>query len=353
MGTDEDKTDIIANKAAKYYNIKSYDILKVHDSSRGDDDLRYTYILKTPADYKIALKIAKNIFTNPERIDGWASLAAYYNTLGIYAPRFLKNMVNTYSLDIDGFIVYAEECYEGKTAAETEPEDRFIRKEVLKSLALVAANPAPLVPWHTPWCLYDRFDEGDLYDENLICAINFTEYAEKNLPVYAGRAREILNKYKAMRTAFEAEYRLLPKAVFQGDLNATNILLTDDGKFKGLCDFNLSGTETILNILFCECCGCWNGTEEEKITRLSDVSTQYELDNKAAKELAVVGEYYKFKDNEKSAFTKYYNITYPFRWINYGFYMYHLRESSTKFASDIFDWIERQMSRNDIRQILP
>ena len=156
-----------------------------------------------------------------------------------------------------------------------------------------------------------------------------------------------------MRAAFESEYRALPKAVFQGDLNLTNILWTDDGKFKGLCDFNMSGTETIINYLFCECCGCWNGEEEEIIASITDVSAQQRLDNEAAENLALACEYYKFSDDEKYAFNKYYNITYPFRWINYCFYMYHLRESGLKFAADILAWIERQMSRTDIDGLLP
>jgi len=345
--------DIIINKAVEYYNIGPYYILKSHDSSRGNDDLRYTYILQNTDGYKIVLKVAKNIFTTPERVDGWASLAEHYNTLGIYAPRFLKNTTDRFSLNIDGFTIYAEEYYEGKTDAEVESRDESVGKDVLKSLGLVAANPAPLVPWHTCWCLYDTFDESDLCDENLICAMNFVKYIDENLPAYSERAGKILNKYKALRASFEPEYRSLPQAVFQGDLNPTNVLITDDGRFKGLCDFNLSGTETILNNLFCECCNCWNGEEEEIISSLSNVSAQYKLDENTAQALAIAGEYYKFTSGEKSAFTTYYNITYPFRWINYCFYMYHLRESGTKFAPDIFEWIERQMSRNDVGQMLP
>jgi hypothetical protein len=264
----------------------------------------------------------------------------------------LKNTIGAYSLNVDGFIIYAEECYEGKTHAESELRDESVGASVLKSLGVVAANPAPLVPWYTAWCLYDTFDESDLYDENMICALNFIEYIEENLPAYSERATKILNKYKTMRTAFEAEYRSLPKAVFQGDLNSSNVLLTEAGMFRGLCDFNLSGTETILNILFCECCECWNGEDEEDIARLSDISAQYELDAATARQLSVVGEYYKFNDDEKSAFTRYYNITYPFRWVNYCFYMYHLRENGEKFAHDIFEWIERQMNRSDVEQIL-
>ena len=341
-------------KISKYYGIDPYNILAVHDSSRGDDDLRYTYILQQNiTGDKIALKIAKNCFTTPERVIGWAELAEHYNKLGIYAPRFLKNSTGVYSSSVDGYIVYAEECYEGKTEAEIELKDESVRTDVLQSLGLAAANPAPLVPWYTCWCLYDTFDESDLYDENLICAINFVKFIKENLSEYSEQARTIFNKYKTMRTEFEPIYRSLPKTVFQGDLNSTNILITNDGKFKGLCDFNLSGTETILNMLFCECCNCWNWTEKDTVSKLSDISAQYQIDNETAKALAVVGEHYKFTDSEKSAFTTYYNITYPFRWGNYSFYMHHLRESGTQFASDIFTWIERQMSRTNVYELLP
>ena len=48
------------------------------------------------------------------------------------------------------------------------------------------------------------------------------------------------------REAISADYKALPRCVYQGDLNGTNIL-SENGHFKGLIDFNLSGTEVNIN----------------------------------------------------------------------------------------------------------
>ena len=42
-------------------------------------------------------------------------------------------------------------------------------------------------------------------------------------------------------------YSALPFSCFQGDLNESNILLDENGRFAGLLDFNLCGREPVLN----------------------------------------------------------------------------------------------------------
>ncbi|MCL1787881.1 MAG: hypothetical protein FWG38_07815 [Defluviitaleaceae bacterium] len=338
--------------SAKQYNMEPFRISKTHDSSRGDDDMRYTYILASDSN-RMALKIAKNTFTTPERVAGWAMLANHYDNLGIYTPKFLKTIDGAYSFTCDGFTIYAEECVAGKTVDDWEAHDESVKLDALKTLAIVATTPAPIVPWKTSWCLYDLFDESDSHDENMECAMAFTSHITKQFPAYSQQTQQIFNRYVAMRSAFEAEYRALPKAVFQGDLNPSNLVLADDGKFKGLYDFNLSGTETILNMLFCECCECWRGTEEEKAKQFANASYQMAMDKKAAERLAYVGKYYQFSPSEKMAFMKYFNITYPFRWVNFGFYMYHLDEIGEGFVPVILNWIETQMTRQDVGFMIP
>jgi len=337
------------------------EILQAYDTSHGDKDLRYVYLSRFPDGTKIALKVTRNAFTTPGRVDGWASLAGHYNGLGIYAPRFLKTTERRYSARIGGFLVYAEEFIDGvmaeaHDAASNENSDFRVSGAgvaMLESLGLVAANPAPLVPWSTSWCLYDLFDTDDETDENAECAVKLTEYIAANFPEYAPQAQAILEKYYRLRAAFEPVYRALPKAVFQGDLGANNVVLADDGTFKGVCDFNLSGTDTILNVLYCECRSCWSGEAKEKAALLSDTGVQRAHDELTAQLLKYATKHYTFTDAEKRAFQTYYNITYAFRWQNFGFVKYHLREQGVKCLPDILEWIGRQMSRDDVWQMLP
>jgi hypothetical protein len=83
-------------------------LISTTDTSRGDD-LRYVYIVKYKDERIIAIKAARNAFTTPERIIGWARLAEHYNTLGIYAPQFLRNINGEFYAVVGDCTVYAEE----------------------------------------------------------------------------------------------------------------------------------------------------------------------------------------------------------------------------------------------------
>ena len=49
------------------------------------------------------------------------------------------------------------------------------------------------------------------------------------------------------RSKIKDHISILPKCVYQGDLNSSNILLDDNNKFCGLIDFNMYGTEVNIN----------------------------------------------------------------------------------------------------------
>ena len=337
------------------------EILQAYDTSHGEKDLRYVYLLRYPDRTKIALKAARNAFTTPERVNGWAALTEHYNALGIYAPRFLKTAQGQYTAKAGDFLVYAEEHIDGVMAqANDDASDDKIdfRKSaagiaMLESLGLLAAKPAPLVPWHTSWCLYDKFDDDENSDENLDCASKLTSHIADNSPKHAQRAQAIFEQYNKLRAEFEPTYRNLPRAVFQGDLGPHNVVLSENWAFRGVCDFNLSGTETILNMLLCECRSCWNGTEKEKFQLFSQPSAQNAHDEQIAQFLKHATKHYKLTDAEKRTFNMLYNISYAFRWQNYGFMEYHLRRQGKRRTPVMLEWIERQMTRTDAWQMLP
>ena len=58
----------------------------------------------------------------------------------------------------------------------------------------------------------------------------------------------IRRRWEAVREALGALYPRLPTSVFQADWNDSNVLLTADGHFAGLIDYNLAGEDKVLNM---------------------------------------------------------------------------------------------------------
>lgn len=60
-------------------------------------------------------------------------------------------------------------------------------------------------------------------------------------------ARQVQNFNDALRQEIMPAFRELPRCVFQGDLNSANYL-HKDGRFVGIIDFNMSGTDVNINV---------------------------------------------------------------------------------------------------------
>lgn len=345
--------NMIPEEIFRLYGSETPNQTALYNSSRGDDDFRMTYIIEFGSD-KIAVKTAKNTFTTPERVKGWAELIQHYNNLGIYCPKIIRNKKGEYSEAVDGYLVYAEEFMKYSTADGGRKSQ--YKKKLYESIGLVAANPAPSVPWHTAYSLYDRFDITDTYDENYECAIAFRDCFRDSIPGHAARAEKLFAEYCRRRADLEPAYRLLPRAVFQGDINESNILIDEAGDFIGLIDFNLSGTETVLNYAFCESFYCLD--DDSEIDLLLDIASMKKRDAYTAQRLAWMGKNYKFTDYEKEVFNKYYNTVAPFRWPYHSFFLSLLKDrekypDGRKYAGQILDWTEYQMTRNDAGSLLP
>lgn len=346
-------------KICRLYSNEKVKIIATYNSSRGKDDIRITYIAELPDCTRYAIKVTSNSFTTHERVKGWAELIEHYNNLGIYCPKILLNLNGEYSADLEGNLVYAEEFKKYSTADEAEQnvtgEKKYLRK-LYESIGLVAANPAPFVPWRTAYCIFDLFDATDKYDENYECAITFRNFCCEHLPEYSSLAEKLFNEYCTRRDKFESRYRILPKSVFQGDINTSNILVDTSGDFIGMIDFNLSGTESILNYAFCE--SFCSLEDDSEIDLLLDTAALKKRDEITAQRLAWIGRHYSFKDEEREAFNEYYNIVAPFRWTYHSFFIKLLsnREKypeGKKYAKSILDWVEYQMTRQDAVSLLP
>jgi GNAT superfamily N-acetyltransferase len=316
---------------------------EISDNSHGDKDRRFTIIAEFAGMGKIVIKAARNAFTTPERVAGWASLAQHYNALGIYAPRFLRNANGGYGSIVGGCCVYAEAF--AKFAPDESINYEQSAEARLTALGKAAAHPAPIVPWPAPYALYDKFDENDdapeIYDNGLRVIRRISE----QFPQYAGRAASIMREYERRRTEFELVYRALPKAVFQADMNRSN-LLYDNSRFVGLWDFNLSGTDAVLAYAFYEC--FYYMTEAESDIIKQGAVTVPIAEERLRRNLGYVARAYTFTDAEKASFGTYFNLAVPFWGANAEAYHKLIRDHCAAYIPQILDFVEFQMTRRDV-----
>ena len=100
------------------------------------------------------------------------------------------------------------------------------------------------------YCLFDTFCPSDEVDEVLENALSWKEYAETLPEEFTEQVQQIWQLWMKNRRELEQIYHTLPTSVFQADLNPTNLLIDENGKFVGVYDFNLCGKDVFLNYLF-------------------------------------------------------------------------------------------------------
>ena len=120
-------------------------------------------------------------------------------------------------------------------------------------------------------------------------ALSWKEYADTLPYAFKDQVETIWQLWTDNRNALEPIYKNLPTSVFQADLNASNILLDDEGRFVGVYDFNLCGRDVFLNYLMRESNGVSGICEALKIA----------------------SEYYRFSDIEKDAALMLYRCLKP------------------------------------------
>lgn len=362
---------------ADMYNISKLAKYEFKNSSREDNDIRYTYIVHFENTAEpIVIKVAKNSFTTDERIAKWKDLCKIYLEAGIYCPQVIKcKKNNEYSfgfIDNNGieYTVYAEEfkkyktvdeyvdeqlsAAENKEAKRSELDNYFhsfaFEEKVYETIGIMASKHIEAVPWYTAYCLYDKFCSTDLYDDNYESADLFYRTLKKKLGTENDLLESIWKNYNKMKAEFEEEYRKLPQSVFQGDLNSTNLLIDDDLKFVGLIDFNLSGTDTILNYALCEC--LYYMESEEEFNEIGKPSFWKKSDDYVKRKLSAVKKHYHFTKQELDAFNKYYNIVVPFRFPYTSDFIKLINDGKMQYIDGILKWMNYQLTRSDVLSIL-
>ena len=232
------------------------------DTSRGNDDFRVTVIVGTGAGSKYVLKLADNDFTFPEKIGIWKRTVDEYRKLGYYCPQIYSDRSGRFPVvDFCGHqcVVYAEDYAPFSAAAERYSDGSMqnalhdgYQRSIWQMTARIAAQYFDYTEYPSGYCLFETFCPSDKTDEVLENALAWKAYADTLPSECREQTERIWRLWTDNRKALEPVYKKLPTSVFQADLNPTNILLDDAGKFVGVYDFNLCGKDVFLNYLMRE-----------------------------------------------------------------------------------------------------
>ena len=249
-----DKEEILS--ITKEYGITDFADKKEIDSSKLDD-----YRLNIILNKKYVLRINSDAMTE-ERLASIDRLAARYRETGLLAPRLYKNAAGEYITGHGPHNCYISEyidlpCLEEK---ESEVDVDAVYKEIYRSIGEFASrfSGVDLSEVNSVWSLIDLAPldaDRDEKQENLdMLEEELRKIDEDSL------ANEVVAFNNETRERIKKVYKELPRCVIQGDLNSSNILL-ENGRFAGLIDFNMAGTEVNVNQF---CCETNDGISEEE-----------------------------------------------------------------------------------------
>jgi len=284
-------------------------ITQTYDTSRGENDVRFNYIL----DERYVLKVNTEGAIWEERLGEIGRLIGRYRSIGVYCPAYIPTTEGALScyLEKDGkkYICYVEEYAEYPIMGDTID---YERKEVIEHLGILAArySGTDLSETKSMWSIIDLapldvdIDEKQENTNMLVAALR--EHG------YEALARQVDRLNDEMRGKILTVFGELPRCVYQGDLNSSNILHRD-GHFAGLIDFNLSGTDVNINV-FANETGCF--PEEEELDELSPEQLVNKMSAEQEALLSVIFRHYTMDPAEKFAFPFYRRIADLFQWPN-------------------------------------
>lgn len=233
-----------------------YEIIEL---TRRDNDFREVIIAEWASGEKYVIKLAENAFTSPERIKVWAQCAEEHRKLGYYCPAFIPSLKGNFPVvTYKGHCctAFAEEFSKYPTAEQLEKEGIPFESWwdcAITMVAKIAAEKLDFAEFPSGYCLFERFCETDKTDEVIEVAVDWKKYADTLPAEFHEQVERIWKLWNENRNALEPIYKTLPTSVFQADINNTNILIGENGKFVGVIDFNLCGRDVFLNYLFREC----------------------------------------------------------------------------------------------------
>lgn len=301
------------------YNIKYQKVNNVINSSNNND-----FRLNIIVDNKYVVRINNSNVITEERLSEIDRLITRYNDIGVYVPHYIKNSSGLYSIMLEDKICYVSEYADYQLASELDIDQEKVNKEMLVHLGILANKYTnyDLSKTKSMWSIIDLAPldvDIDEKQENL----NWLVDELKNIDE-CELANKVIEFNKSNREEILKVFNYLPRCMYQGDLNNSNILIKDD-HFYGLIDFNLSGTEVNINCFLAE---TNRGLDEEDLNKYSAKDMLDEMIKYQNKCLEIIFKNYELIDIEKQVFENYRNIIFISQYPNVCYYVDALNKNN-------------------------
>ena len=290
----------------RQFDIHGAENIEYVDSSQGEDDIRHNYII----DKKYVLRLNSAKVMTEERLTELNTLIERYRSFGMKAPLFLKAENGSFVVEQDGKNCYLSEYLDLPLAEDVKfrcREDLIRQRLVFISRFAQTFKNVDLVETVSMFSIfdlapYDKLSGLDIDEkqENLNQLV-----ADLTQAGYVELAQKVNAKNEELRRQLKPIYKELPRCVFQGDENFSNLCVDENDQIVGLFDFNMSGTEVIANYLannafmghFCY--------EDEILDKHTPKEVLQILLGAFRRSTALIREHYSFTEQEFSAYLLY------------------------------------------------
>ena len=325
--------------------------IETKNTSHGDNDFRETLLVDL-GNEKLVIKLSSNGFTDEKHLVLWERIAREYRDLGYYCPQYIRALDGTFPTILykgRNCIAWGEEFSKYRSAKELI-NDRFSDTRLVKDGwysfledamlmdAKVASCHFDYTELPSAYCMFEVFDSADECDETTEDAEKWLDAAKALPEKYTARVERIWNNWLEARRELEKIYHQLPTSVFQADINDTNVLLDEEGHFKGVYDFNIGGKEVYINYII----------RQAPYVSTADTYERLEEDDTFLKRvlhaLDIAKKGYSFSDLEKKAAPLLYKCIRPLWW----YASVELKEAGTDDAriQKHLDAIEYEQNRD-------
>ena len=290
----------------RQFDIHSADTIEYVDSSHGEDDIRHNYII----DKKYVLRINSAKVMTEKRLTELNTLIERYRSFGMKAPLFLKAENGSFVVEWDGKNCYLSEYLDFPLAEEVKFR---CREELMRQRLVFISRFAQTFKNVDLTETVSMFSIFDLAPYDKLSGLDIDEkqenlnqlVADLTQAGFAELAQKVNAKNDELRQQLKPIYKELPRCVFQGDENFSNLCVDEHDRINGLFDFNMSGTEVIANYLannafmghFCY--------EDEILDKHTPKEVLQILLDAFHRSTALICEHYCFTEQEFSAYLLY------------------------------------------------
>ena len=236
--------------------------IEIKNTSHGDNDFRETLFVNFGYE-KMVIKLCANEFTDEKHLYLWERIAQEYQNLGYYCPQIKRSLNGTFptvQYKNRKCVAWGENFSKYRSAAELI-KDKFQDTKLVKDGwysffedamimdAKVAACHFNYTDLPSGYCMFEVFDPTDKSDETTEDTERWFMIAKKLPNTFMCQVERIWNNWLDARKELKKIYHMLPSSVFQADINVTNVLLDENGHFRGIYDFNMGGREVYINYI--------------------------------------------------------------------------------------------------------